>query len=54
MDGRIRNQRSYLRIQLAQLIVPSCPVPIYPITSHRFAGFLGGSRERFGSRCASR
>jgi hypothetical protein len=25
-----------------------------PIPSHRFAGFLGGSGDRFGRRCASR
>ena len=27
---------------------------IHPIPIHRFAGFLGGSGDRFGSRCASR
>jgi hypothetical protein len=27
---------------------------IHPIPIHRFAGFLGGSGDRFGRRCASR
>jgi hypothetical protein len=27
---------------------------IHPVPIHRFTGFLGGSGDRFGKRCASR